>query len=264
MEYTNIIFSMEENIATITLNRPKSLNSLTAATAREILDALQKCEEQNEIRTVVITGMGRGFSAGGDLKGMEEKLAEDRIEDFWYETLPLLNQIILRIQSLSKPVIAAINGVISGGAFNLALACDLRIAVREAKFIQAFANVALGPDMGGSYFLPRYVGVGKALELLFSDKPIVAEEAARLGLVNWVVDASDFEAETKKLAQRLSQGATLTLAATKKLVYEGLNSTLATQLEKEFQTALDCSKTEDYREGITAFFAKSKPQFKGR
>ncbi|MFQ6059124.1 MAG: enoyl-CoA hydratase/isomerase family protein [Anaerolineae bacterium] len=262
--YETILFTIEEGVATITLNRPESLNALNQQMAEELLDALERCK-QDAVRAVVIKGAGRGFCAGGDVRAMRELVEKGAPEEFFRDALGAVHQAILAIRNLPKPVLASIHGFASGAGFNLALACDLRIATETARFNQAFVRLGLIPDAGGTFFLPRMVGLGKASELFFSGEFLDAPEALRLGFLNRVVPEGELESATRELATRLAKGPTLAIGRIKALINQGLVATdLASHLEREQQAQIASSRTEDFQAGVAAFFEKREPEFKGR
>ncbi len=263
LSYRTIIFEVEEGVATITLNRPESLNALNQEMGRELLAALRECGSREDIRAVVIKGAGRGFSSGGDIKAMLKVF--DQVPSLFFTTdLASLHEVTLAIRELPKPVIAAVHGYAAGAGMNLALACDLRVAAASARFVEAFVNMGLVPDMGGTYFLPRFVGPGKAAELFFTGQPIDADEAHRLGIVNRVVADEELGKAAMDLARQLARGPTLALARTKALLNRAFEQGLARQLDDELQGQVYCSGTEDFQAAVRAFVEKRPVTFKGK
>ncbi|MCL5265137.1 MAG: enoyl-CoA hydratase [Chloroflexi bacterium] len=261
MAYDTILFEKSNGVARVTLNRPASLNALNTPLAQELLDAIVRCHSDSEARVVVITGAGRAFSSGGDVKAMAQSSDPSA-------TLRLLTGIFhsafANITRLPKPVIAGVNGAVAGAGMGLVMACDLAIASEKAKFTVAFNAVALSPDGGTTYFLPRYVGLKKAMDLTMSNRALTAMEACDLGLVNEVVPDHEFAGRLDDLAAKLAQGPTVAFGRTKQLFYRGLGETLETHMESERHSVSDCGLTADFREAVQAFVEKRAPKFEGR
>ncbi len=263
MTYETILFDIEENIATLTLNRPEAMNALNPQLGEDLVDAVIRCRADSNVRAVVVKGAGRGFCAGGDLKAFGDFLRTDPVTAF--RTLAMrLHAGIIELRRMEKPVIAQVHGVAAGAGMSLALACDLTIAAESAQFIMAYTRVGLSPDGSSTYFIPRLVGPKKALEIFYTGDAIPAPEALRLGLVNRVFPDDDLEKETRALAQRLAQGPTLALGRAKELVYRSLGETLETQLEHERDFIALSAITEDFQEGVQAFIQKREAKFRGR
>jgi len=261
--YEQIEVTADSGITTITLNRPEKLNALAGHMRRDLAEALEDAGSDRSVHVVVITGAGRGFCAGADVRAMAQ-LLEDKDEDEFARLLGTARRVISAIRQMTKPVIASINGPASGAGFNLALACDLRIASSDATFSESFVRVGLHPDWGGTYFLPRLVSPNKACELFFLGETIDAEEAQRLGIINFVVPPSELEAETRKLAQRLLAAPAISIAAAKQAVYVSQASELEEMLRFENEAQLRCFASEDAREGMRAFLEKRSPKFTGK
>jgi 2-(1,2-epoxy-1,2-dihydrophenyl)acetyl-CoA isomerase len=261
-----VLYDKRDSIATLTLNRPETLNAMNEAMMTEFERLLIAIEADAEVRAVVLTGAGRGFCSGGDQK--RERGNEG--QDIWFDgdlgggVVERLNRCVLRLQRLPKPVIGSINGVAAGAGCNLALATDVRIASDAARFGEVFARVGLVPDGGGTYLLPRLVGTAKALELIMLADLIDASEALRIGLVNWVVPAEQLPAETAKLAERLAQGPTLAYGLAKAGVYQGLDMRLEDVLNMEARNQAIAGRSQDRQEGVAAFREKRQPRFIGR
>ena len=255
----SIIYEKQDGVAKITLNRPQALNAFTPEMNRELQQILKDADEDKGIRCFLLTGAGRAFCAGQDLKGRtpgkKGSLGESLRKNY--------NPVILRLRRTEKIVLAAVNGVAAGAGCNLALACDLRIASEEAKFIQAFVRVGLAPDSGGSYILPRLVGLGKALELLLLGEPVDAAEALRLGLVAKVVPASELPSAALEMAGRLARGPRST-GLIKRAVNRAMLPDLESQLDYEAYLQEIAGKSADYDEGVRAFLEKRQPVFKGQ
>lgn len=255
-----LVAAIEEGIYVLTLNRPQVMNAFNEELNRALSEALRKAETDDSVRCVVITGAGKAFSAGQDLKSRVP--GEKR--SLGTSLRRLYNPLILKIRTLEKPIVAAVNGVAAGAGLNLALACDLRVASDSAAFIQAFVRVGLAPDCGGSFFLPRLVGMGRAFEMMFLGEPVSAEDALRMGLVNRVVPGAQLMEETKNLCKRLCQGPLKGIGLIKRALNKGLSGDLESQLEYEAHLQEIAGNTEDYNEALRAFEAKRKPQFKGK
>ena len=260
MSYANVLLSREGAVGTLTLNRPEKLNAFAGEMRREIADALDALEADNAIRVNVITGAGRAFCAGADVAYMAQ-LIEAQDATAMAALVEAGRRVVMTIRRSSKPVIGAINGVAAGGGANLALACDVRIASDRAMLAQSFNRIGLHPDWGGTFFLPRLVGPAKALELMWDALPIDATECLRLGLVNRVVP-HDLLAETvATYAAGLAAKPALSLALTKRAIYDSLDHSLPEMLDYELDAQLQCFRTRDAAEGIQAFVAKRAPVF---
>jgi 2-(1,2-epoxy-1,2-dihydrophenyl)acetyl-CoA isomerase len=254
-----ILFTIEEGIATITLNRPDKLNSFNREMALLLQQKLDECAAAPTIRCVYITGAGKGFCAGQDLAevvdpqgpGMQRILSEH------------YNPIILRIRNLPKPVIAAVNGVAAGAGANIALACDIVVATQSASFIQAFSKLGLIPDSGGTYMLPRLVGWQKASAIMMLGDKIPAPQAEQMGMIYKVFPDDDFINESKKMAATLAQLPTKGLAYTKHTLNHSMTNNLEQQLMLEDEFQQKAANTHDFKEGLQAILEKRPPQFKG-
>ncbi|MBK6313486.1 MAG: enoyl-CoA hydratase/isomerase family protein [Blastocatellia bacterium] len=261
MDYANIAVERKDGIGRLTITRPEALNALDKATGEELLDALDSLRTDSAVRVIVLTGAGRAFSAGGDIKEMSR--AGELPESFFDELLSTLNCVIVAMTEMPKPVIAAVNGIAAGLGFNLALACDLRIAARGAEFTQAFLRIGLIPDGGGTFLLPRIIGWSRAMELILTARSVSSEEALRLGLVTAVVDETDFEATVEQWARQLAGAPTAAVGRVKQLLAHSVTSDLKSQLRFEREMQMASGKTDDFREGITAFLEKRTPRFTG-
>lgn len=254
-----IIYKVSDRIATITMNRPKSLNSMSLDLVEGFIRSLQEAETDSQVRVVVVTGSGRAFSAGGDLKTLDDLHTTEERRQF----IVKVGTIVKLIHDMSKPVIAMVNGVAAGAGFNLALACDMAYAADNAKFIQSFVNVGLSPDCGGFYYLAKAVGMAKAKGLMLTARPVGAQEAEHLNLVNGVFAQEELEAATMKLAARLAEAAPLAVAMTKKAVND-YSASLEETLTFESLASSSLLGTVDFKEGVTAFAEKRAPRFLGK
>lgn len=263
MSYQTLLFEVNENIAKVTLNRPDAMNALSTDLATELIQVFESLSSNSEIRAVVLTATGRAFSAGGDVKQMATVVGEDAPSKFRL-ALDVYHKLILLMRELPKPIIAAVNGVAAGAGFNLALACDVRIAAEAAKFSQAFIRIGLVPDFGGTFFLPRIVGWAKAMELMMTGELIDAEQAKQLGLVNLVVKNDELDTTAGFFAKQAAELPTSAIGRLKKLLDASYSSSLSEQLELEAQMQMECSATEDFVEGVKAFVGKRQAKFKGK
>ena len=252
-------WEVEAGIATITLDRPGSLNSLEASLKAELLAAFREAGRDPSVRVVILTGAGRAFCAGQDLK---ERLAPDPAP-LDVEVRERFNPLVMAIRLLDKPVIAAVNGVAAGAGASLAFACDLRIAAEEASFVLAFGRIGLVPDTGATWLLPRLVGLGRAAELFLLADPVSAAEAFRIGLVNRVVPGDELAAETRRVAASLAAGAPQALALTKRALRRALESGFEATLDYEASLQGIAGRTADHAEGLAAFTEKRQPRFSG-
>ena len=252
--------TITDSIATITLNRPDKLNAFTGTMREDLLDALRVCEEDSNVRVVVITGAGRAFCAGGDVEFMSGLQKNADVSSF-RKLLDAGRDVILQIATMPKPVIAAINGIAAGAGCNLALACDYRIASEQAKLSESFVRIGLHPDWGGTWFLPRLVGRSRALEILMSGRTVDAAEALAIGMVDRVT--ADLATETEKLARTLAAAPPLALAGIKRAVNAAESNDLRAQLDLETEHQMTCFQSKDGAEGLAAFFEKKPAVFKG-
>ena len=252
-------FEIKENIGVITLNRPDKYNSVTETLAKQFQEALDQCSENDEIRAVYLTGNGKAFCAGQDLMEVTDPngppISKIVSEHF--------NPIIVKLRYLQKPIVAAVNGVAAGAGANIALACDIVVACQSAAFIQAFSKIGLIPDSGGTYFLPRLVGLQKASALMMLGDKIMAEEAEKLNMIYKCFADDVFAAESWKIAQQLASLPTKALWLTKEALNQSYLNTIDQQLSLEDSLQTKASETYDYNEGVSAFLEKRKPVFKG-
>jgi 2-(1,2-epoxy-1,2-dihydrophenyl)acetyl-CoA isomerase len=261
--YSAIIYTTVGPIATIKLNRPEKLNAFGGSMREEILDALGFVATDERVRVLIVTGEGRGFSAGGDINHLR-KLRETKDEEGFRALLSAGQKITGKFRSMSKPVIAAVNGPCAGAGLSFALGCDIRIASENATFGAAFARMGLHPDWGASWFLPRLVGSANACELMFTGAMISAAEAERIGLVNRVVPHDQLMPMVMDLATTMAKNSPQVLRLAKESIYRSLTSDLETAFDRESKVQAECFYSEDFREGIRAFKEKRRPEFKGR
>jgi 2-(1,2-epoxy-1,2-dihydrophenyl)acetyl-CoA isomerase len=262
MAYEKILLHISDGIATITLNRPDAYNALDMQLGREFHQAIIACSEDDAVRVVVITGSGRAFCAGGDVKSFCEHV--DTIGAHVKQLTTELHGAVSRLVRMAKPTITAVNGVAAGGGMSLALAGDLVLATASARFTMAYTQIGASPDGSSSFFLPRLVGVKRALELTFLNPVLSAAEAMEWGLVNRVFADEQFREEVHKIATQLAQGPTLAYGRAKALFYSSTSETLETQMEHEAQLIAASGRTADFRAGIFAFAEKRQPTFQGR
>jgi 2-(1,2-epoxy-1,2-dihydrophenyl)acetyl-CoA isomerase len=260
--YQNILFELDAGIARLTLNRPERLNSFNTAMHGEVRAALTSLEDAGA-RVLVITGAGRAFSAGQDL-GDRAVAPGAAPPDLAASIEENYKPLILALQRLAMPVIAAVNGVAAGAGANIALACDLVVAARSASFVQAFCKLGLVPDSGGTWFLPRLVGTARAIGLALLGEKLSAEQAAEWGLIWRCVADEELTTVVEALATQLAAAPTRGLARSKQAIYEGLGRTLEQQLDVERDYQGELGRSADYAEGVAAFTAKRTPRFTGR
>ena len=264
--FSVVRYEVAERIATITLDRPDVLNAFDRALKEELLTALKLAGRDPDVRVVIVTGAGRAFSAGQDLKERLPAAPEGPTSasaPLDVELRERYNPIVLAIHAMEKPVIAAVNGVAAGAGMSLALACDLRIAADGASFIEVFGRVGLIPDTGSTWFLPRLVGPAKALELIWTTDAVDASTALALGLVNRVVPADDLAQETRALATRLASAAPLALGLAKRAVNRNLETGLGDALDYEASLQGIAGRSADHAEGVRAFIEKRPARFAG-
>ena len=254
-----ILINHNNGVCELRLNRPSVFNSFNKDMAMQLQQALDACDLDDAVRAIVITGEGKAFCAGQDLaEAMDPDGPELQsiVRDHY-------NPIIERIRAIEKPIIAAVNGVAAGAGANIALACDIAIAKKSASFIQAFSKIGLIPDSGGTFFLPRIIGMQKAMALMMTGDKVTADQAVELNMIYKSVDDDDFETEVKQFAETIAKMPTRGLGLTKKAINASYSNTLTEQLALEETLQTEAGETYDFREGVNAFLEKRKPEFKG-
>jgi 2-(1,2-epoxy-1,2-dihydrophenyl)acetyl-CoA isomerase len=265
MEETPVLSSVADGVLTLTLNRPQRLNAMNNALIEAMNRELARARDDAGIRAVLLTGTGRGFCAGADLSGGGTvDSAAKKPPDLGANMDRIFNPMIRAMRELPKPIVGAINGVAAGGGANFALACDIILAARSARFDQAFVRISLIPDLGGTWFLPHLVGDARARALAMLGSSLTAEEAERMGMVWQVVDDAALMDEAGKLARRLASGPTLSYAAIKRAINAASTNTLDQQLDLERDSQRALGKSADCKEGVAAFLAKRPAQFRGQ
>jgi len=260
MEYSTILYSVSDNILTITLNRPDVFNAVNEQMKKELLDAFKQAEKDSSVRCIVLRGSGeKAFCSGQDLK--EYKEAKSSMKEMLEKGY---NPIIKQMRTIEKPIIGMINGVAAGAGFSFALACDMRIMSDKAKLIQAFVRIGLVADSGGHWFLPRLVGTAKAFEFAATGKDIDAIEAKEVGLVNHVAPHAELEKATYELAGKLAQGATKAIGIIKRTLNKSLTMTFDELLSYEAMMQEVAAQSADHKEGLAAFMEKRVPKFEGK
>lgn len=261
MSNNSILLKIENKVAYITLNRPEVFNSFNREMALSLQNIMDDCEANNEVRAIVLTGSGKAFCAGQDLKEVTDPELNPGFKKILEEHY---NPIISRIRNIEKPIIAAVNGVAAGAGANIALACDVVIANEKASFIQAFSLIGLIPDSAGTFFLPRLIGFQKASALAMLGDKVSAEEAERIGMIYKYVPPEEFENTIDSIAAKMANLPTKALGLIKKTFNKSLTNNLSDQLELESKNQIEAAGSEDYAEGVAAFIGKRKPEFKGK
>jgi len=256
----SITIEINNKLAKISLNRPEKFNSFNREMALSLQEELKKCAENHEVRAILLTGNGKAFCAGQDLKEVTDPDLNPGFKAILEEHY---SPIIKLIRGLKKPVIAAVNGVAAGAGANIALACDVVVASEKSSFIQAFSKIGLIPDSAGTFFLPRLIGFQKASALAMLGDNIDAKEAERLGMIYKYFSAETFEEESEKIALKMAKMPTHALALTKEAFNQSMNNNLDEQLSLESKFQIEAASTADYKEGVSAFVEKRKPAFKG-
>lgn len=259
-----ILMDVKDRIATITLNRPERLNALGQSMREDLLAAMLRARDDAEVRVVLITGAGRAFCSGGDVKEMSDRVASGATSRRELEIWPIRDRILAEMRSMPKPVIAVVNGVAAGAGCNLALGCDMRLASDRASFTQAFVKRGLHPDWGGTYFMPRMLGTPRAFEFILTGDMIPAQQALEWGMVNRVVPQAELTDAAQEWARQFAAGPPIVYALAKRAIYRNLDADLSSALEYEAYAQRVVWTTEDAAEGIRAFVEKRPPEFKGK
>jgi enoyl-CoA hydratase/carnithine racemase len=262
-DYPDILYKKERHIATITLNRPEKMNSFSAKMSDSIYRAIVDSDNDKEVRVIILTAKGRAFCAGADVKQMAQRLDEPGGAERDMEQIGERMSLYVLMQRCKKPIIAAVNGVAVGGGLDLALACDIRIASDQARFAEVFVRRGMIPASGGTYFLPRLVGIDKALLMAWTGDMLDAKEAEQIGLVTMVVPHAELEITSIELAEKLAKGPPLAIQRAKKAIYDGLTMDLDANLRMVSPIVQELNRTQDHKEGARAFVEKREPVFKG-
>lgn len=256
IEEPTVLYEQQDGIATITLNRPQAYNAFTARMHAELMDALERAEGDAAARCVVLTGAGKAFCSGQDLKDLAPG------QSFGELVRERYNPLVLKLRAVPKPIVAAVNGVAAGAGMSLALACDARVALDSARFVAAFANVGLVPDSGMSYFLPRLIGLTRAVELCMTGGTLDAATALSYGMLNAVASADEFPGVARRLAERLANGPSTALGLIKRGFDLALAAPLEQALEFEAEAQEIAESSAEYEEGLRAFREKRAPRFR--
>jgi 2-(1,2-epoxy-1,2-dihydrophenyl)acetyl-CoA isomerase len=262
MDYTTLLFGVRDNVAHITLNRPEAANSINIEMGKDLMHAALRCDEDPEIRAVLISGAGKIFSGGGDLKAFSAK--GNQLPYHVKEITTYLHAAMSRLTRMDAPVVAAVHGAVAGAGMSIAIACDIVVAAETTRFMVAYTRAGLVPDGSSTYFLPRIIGLKRALELTLTNRMFSAQEALQWGLVTRVVPDNELLAQASAMAVQLAAGPTRAYGISKRLLHSGWTETLETQMENESQAIANSARTADAREGITSFLEKRPPKFKGQ
>lgn len=260
--YATLLFEARGNVGYVTLNRPEAANALNWQMARDLMDVMLRCDDDPAIRAVVLTATGKMFCAGGDLKSFAAE--QETMGAHVKEVTTYLHAAISAMARMDAPVIASINGIAAGAGMSMACACDIVIAAESARFTMAYTRAGLTPDGSSTYYLPRRVGLGRAMELTLTNRVLSAQDALAWGIVNRIAPDVELAAQTDALASELAAGPTGAFGAAKRLLWSGWNTTLETQMAAESWAIAAQSHTADAREGITAFLEKRAPRFTGK
>ena len=264
MNFETVLYTLDNSVATIQMNRPDALNALSLQLGRDLASAVRQAAADGA-RAVILTGSGRAFCSGGDLREMRAMgEGQGNIEAFLDEPLKALHEVIRLIRETPIPFVAAVNGVCAGAGTNFALACDMVLAADDASFNEAFVRIGLSPDCGGSFFLPRAVGEKLAAEMLMTGTTVTARRAAEIGMINRVIPAADLMAEAKSLAGKLAAGPTAVIARVKRMLNATFSNDLTAQLKLEADCQVESGQSPDFKEGVAAFFEKRPPNFAGK
>jgi 2-(1,2-epoxy-1,2-dihydrophenyl)acetyl-CoA isomerase len=264
MTFETVNYELNKNVATVSMNRSEALNALSRQLTDDLVAAIHKALADNA-RAVILTGTGRAFCSGGDLREMKSMWeSEGRIEAFLEAPLGALHELIRLIRETPIPFIAAVNGVCAGAGVNLAIACDIVIAAEDASFREAFVRIGLSPDCGGTFFLPRAIGEKLAAELFMTGDSITAQRALQIGMINSISAEGDLAADAGKLATKLAAGPTGSIGRIKRMLNATFSNDLTAQLALEHECQIESGKSEDFKEGVAAFFEKRPQNFSGK
>lgn len=257
---STVLLVKENGVGYITLNRPDKYNSFNREMALALQAALDDCGADDAVRCICITGAGKGFCSGQDLA----EATNPSPEDFERLVREHYNATITRLRQIEKPIMAAVNGVAAGAGANIALACDIVLAANSASFIQAFSKIGLIPDSGGTWFLPRLIGMQRAAALMFTGDKVTAQDAVAMGMIYKAFSDEDFVTEVRKMAESMAQMPTLGIGLTKRLLNHSFSNSIEQQLAMEKEVQVQAGSSYDFKEGVQAFLEKRKPQFKGK
>jgi 2-(1,2-epoxy-1,2-dihydrophenyl)acetyl-CoA isomerase len=264
MNEDEIILEREAGVAILTLNKPETLNAMTADMWARLPALVGEVRTDDSVKVLIVTGAGKGFCAGSDVGRLASRIAGEKAAEGPKDITAPLGSEVLCLATLQKPTIAALNGVVAGAGVSIALACDMRIASEQARFVLAWVKMGLVPDGGATYLLTRLVGPSKALEFALTGSTIDAQTAERLGMINKVVPHAELMAAAKELAATIAHGPPIAIQLMKKGIYRALTHDLESQLDYESYIQSICRGTEDHKEGVKAFMEKRKPEFKGK
>jgi 2-(1,2-epoxy-1,2-dihydrophenyl)acetyl-CoA isomerase len=262
MPYQHVLVDRRDQVATITLHRPDAYNAFNLAMGREIYEAVLEVDEDPGVRCILLTGAGRAFCGGGDVKEFAD--SGDRVSALIKELTTYLHGAVSRLCRSERPVVTAVNGVVAGGGLGLAVCGDLVLAAESARFTMAYSRIAATPDGGSSYLLPRLIGLRRAMELYFTNRVLTAREALEWGLITRVVPDAELPSAAEGVARELAQGPTKAFAGARRLFHHATWESLETQMELEAQAIAASGRTEDFRAGVTAFARKQAAAFRGR
>jgi 2-(1,2-epoxy-1,2-dihydrophenyl)acetyl-CoA isomerase len=262
MELKTLLFEIRDHVAYITLNRPGTGNSINEEMGKDLMHTVLNCDENPEVRAVLISGAGKMFCGGGDLKDFLAK--GDQLPNYLKKVTPYFHTAISRLTRMDAPIIAAVHGAAAGAGMSIAIACDIVIAAETTQFMVAYTRAGLTPDGSATYFLPRLVGLKRAMELTLTNRMFSAQEALQWGLITRVVPDNELFAQAKAMAVQLASGPTRAYGVSKRLLHGGWTETLETQMENESQAIANSARTTDAREGIAAFLEKRPPKYTGQ
>lgn len=264
MTFETVNYELNKNVSTLSMNRPDALNALSRQLTVDMTAAIHRAIKDNA-RAVILTGNGRAFCSGGDLREMKSMWeSEGRIDAFLEHPLAALHELVKLIRETPIPFVAAVNGVCAGAGVNLALACDIVIAAEDASFREAFVRIGLSPDCGGTFFLPRAVGEKHAAELFMTGDAVTAQRALQIGMINSIADEGELTNDAVKMATKLAAGPTAAIGRIKRMLNATYSNDLAAQLDLEHECQLESGKSDDFKEGINAFFEKRAPNYTGK